>query len=230
MWGLKRFVSSVRTFLQFKISIHHLILSHEVQDFPAAALCWACTFTAKVSMTAANGDRAFTNTIQKNVTFRFFHTVPYLWTSISIDGDCCTFPPTIFGKLNSQEYHSQKLFKFWIRGFIGCCFTHCAERVVMKSSVTKYYGCKRVTQCGLIANGCSQVCQDFSWILQFTTAICDLSINNIIGKVVLCPWELTLSQFVLLHKSWLEFFKLFCDEFHFPIKVALGILHILRRG
>ena len=36
-----------------------------------------------------------------------------------------------------------------------------AERVIMKSSVAKHYGCKRERQCGLIANGRTQANRDF---------------------------------------------------------------------
>ena len=39
-----------------------------------------------------------------------------------------------------------------------------AQRVVMKSSVAKHYGCTRVKQCGLIANGRSQAYGDFSCV------------------------------------------------------------------
>ena len=38
----------------------------------------------------------------------------------------------------------------------------CAERVIMKSSIAKHYGCKCAGHCGLIANGCSQANRDFS--------------------------------------------------------------------
>ena len=37
----------------------------------------------------------------------------------------------------------------------------CAERIIMKSSVAKHYGCMHAGHCGLTTNGRSQANQDF---------------------------------------------------------------------
>ena len=42
------------------------------------------------------------------------------------------------------------------------CEKTLAERIIMKSSVAKYDGCKRARQCGLISNGRNQANREFS--------------------------------------------------------------------
>ena len=52
-----------------------------------------------------------------------------------------------------------------------------AERVIMKSSVAKHYGCKQAKNCGLIANGRSQANREFSCVWK-TNASHDLSFDT----------------------------------------------------
>ena len=61
-----------------------------------------------------------------------------------IDSDCCAFSPKSFVQLPRIPFRETIE--------IRRCFARCAERLVMKSSAAKYYGCKRVKHCGVIAN------------------------------------------------------------------------------
>ena len=87
-------------------------------------------------------------------------------------------------------------YKIVNKRLLSCAKELTAECVIMKSSVAKHYCCKCTRHCGLIANGRSQVNQNFSCVRNMNCCFC--SLHSLCAAKFMLPREC----FLFLSQDW----------------------------